>query len=402
MHVAVVTGHFPTVSETFVLDQITGLVDAGHKVTVIASAPRGDVEAHDVVEEYGLLEQVVYWSGIPGVTWMLEAGRGGLNRRILSELGELARVIRDSGESVFRLANRAVHLSRTPRFDAILCHFGHVGLICEVLRALGKLRGPLATVFHGWDMSAFVNRRGDRVYDRLFEKGDLLLPISEFWRRRLVEMGAPKEKVFVQRMGVDPERFSFRKRRSTGKAVRILTVGRLVEKKGIRYGIEAFARLADDFPNARYRVIGDGPLREELEDLCTMLGAAKRVEFVGWRTRAEVKKELGEHHLLVAPSVRAADGDMEGIPVVLMEAMATGMPVVSTRHSGIPELVADGESGILVEERDVAGLAEALRRLLEERESWGQLGQQGRQIVEKRFSVGQWNRTLVERLEEMG
>ena len=137
-----------------------------------------------------------------------------------------------------------------------------------------------------------------------------------------------------------------------------LAVGRFVEKKGFEYFIRAMALVGDRSP-IRGAIIGDGPLRPSLESLARDLGVIDRIDFLGWRTHDEVSELMHQADLLVAPSVIAADGDMEGMPLVIAEAMSTGLPVLGTRHSGIPEAVRHGENGIVVEERDAEALAEA-------------------------------------------
>ena len=407
MHLAIVTGHFPTISQTFVLNQITGFIDAGHEVTILASPPMKEEALHPAVEKYELMEKVHYWAGDPSEETsaagaLLYAARMAKPKRLLRALRDSRKAIRRGGDTwSAELVARAVRTAPLPEFDAIVCHFGTLGRKCQMLRDMGALRGPLATIFHGYDMSLFLKDRGDDVYDRLFERGELFLPISEFWRERLISMGAPSSQTVVHRMGVDPGRFSFEERKPGGEGrVEILSIARLVEKKGISYGLKAFARIVEDFPQARYTIIGDGPLRGELEELVRELEIAEFVEFAGWRDRDEVLRALQSHQILFVPSVTAENGDMEGLPVVLMEGLATGIPVVSTRHSGIPELVRHGESGLLADERDVDGLEEHLRTLLNDADSWSGYGRRGRAIVEEEFNISKLNDRLIELLEQ--
>lgn len=406
MHIAVVTGPFPVASKTFILNQITGIIDAGHEVTILARPPEAPSALHEAFLAYELDERLLYWTDRPpgelGI-WahaqsVVEAGVG----QVVSNLRRSRRAANRADHPwTFRLIQRVVRASAAPEFDAIICHFGNVGRTCQVLRESQVLRGPLVTVFHGYDMSSMLREKGEDIYDQLLERGDLFLPVSDHWRQKLIDMGAPREKTVVHHMGIDPERFSFRTRTSDdGEGARILSVARLVEKKGIEYGIRAFAEVAESAPKARYTIIGDGVLRGELEALATRLGIDKRVEFCGWREREGVQKALASHDILLAPSVTASDGDMEGIPVALMEAMATGLVVVSSRHSGIPELVRHGDSGLLADERDVEELVAHLRDLLEAPSSWQGFGRRARKVVEEEFAVDALNERLLELLEE--
>jgi colanic acid/amylovoran biosynthesis glycosyltransferase len=170
----------------------------------------------------------------------------------------------------------------------------------------------------------------------------------------------------------------------------------LVEKKGIEYAIRAVAAVVRTGRAVQYDIIGDGPLRPHLSKLVEQLAMSSFVTIHGSKRKPEVVAMLMSSHMLLAPSVTAANGDQEGIPVALMEAMATGLPVVSTWHSGIPELVSDGESGFLVEERDVGSLEERLIYLLDHPDIRARMGQRGRMFVEAQFEIDKLNDRLVE------
>jgi colanic acid/amylovoran biosynthesis glycosyltransferase len=181
-----------------------------------------------------------------------------------------------------------------------------------------------------------------------------------------------------------------------GEAVTILTVARLVEKKGLEYGIRAVARLKAAHSSVRYRIAGDGELRPRLQSLIRELDLESEVTLLGSRTMAQVAELYRSSHLFLLPSVTAGDGDMEGQGLVLQEAQAAGLPVVSTRHNGIPEGVRDGETGFLVPERDPAALAERLSYLVEHPEVWPAMGRAGRALVEAEFDIEILNDRLVD------
>src|SRR5262249_31326711 len=187
--------------------------------------------------------------------------------------------------------------------------------------------------------------------------------------------------------GIDLQRYPFRARAlQDDEPVRIVTVGRLVEKKGIEYVIRALARVASRHPRLRYDVIGDGPLRRPLEQLAREQSLGDILQFHGSVSGEKVRALLDQAHLFVLASVTAQDGDQEGTPVSLLEAQAAGLPVISTRHSGIPEIVLDGESGWLVPEREVEALSGRLTTLIEHPEMWAACGSKGRQFVEAGFT----------------
>jgi colanic acid/amylovoran biosynthesis glycosyltransferase len=151
--------------------------------------------------------------------------------------------------------------------------------------------------------------------------------------------------------------------------------------------IAAVAKIVGDYPNLRYRIAGDGPLKPDLERQIKALGLEERVCLLGWQDQDVVIRLMDEAHLLLAPSVTAADGDQEGTPTVLIEALARGLPVLSTRHSAIPEVVQEGISGYLVEERDVSDLATKLRKLIKECERWPDMGRAGHDHIRSQFDI---------------
>lgn len=206
------------------------------------------------------------------------------------------------------------------------------------------------------------------------------------------------KKTVVHRMGVDCDHFRYTPRTpGSGETVGLLSVSRLVEKKGLEFAIRAAASLARRGIDLKYTIIGDGPLRCELDGLIEELGAGDRITLTGWRPQDEVLSAMNWAHVLLAPSVTAFTGDQEGIPVALMEAMAMGLPVVSTFHSGIPELIENGVSGILVPPRDCKALEKALHDLISSPCTWPAMERAARDKVEREYN----SKRQVRRLEEL-
>ena len=197
-------------------------------------------------------------------------------------------------------------------------------------------------------------------------------------------------------MGIDCKKFTFTLRKPPiNDAVKVVTIARLVEKKGVEYAIRAVAKVAKNKPNIKYTIVGDGLLREDLQSLIEQLNVADIVKLIGWKQQEQVVEILSNSDILLAPSVTAHNDDQEGIPVVLMETMAMGLPIISTQHSGIPELVQDGVSGYLVPERDVDALAEKLNYLIEHPELWSSMGLAGREFVEDNYNIDKLNDKLI-------
>jgi len=286
---------------------------------------------------------------------------------------------------------------RRLRPQLVHAHFGPTGVL--VLAATQRLQVPLITSFYGYDLSALVREAEWRVrYRQLFAHGALFLVEGPHMRERLLRLGCPPEKVRIQRIAIDLEQFPFRPRAWCEGPIRLLHVGRMVEKKGHEYTLRAFARVRAQMRACELYLIGEGPLRPRLERLAAELGIAEAVRWLGALSRAAYREVAERCHILVQPSVTAANGDDEGgAPTVLLEMQASGMPIVATRHADIPHVVREGESARLVPERDVEALAEALRELMTHPEQWPRMAEAGRAFVAERHDI----RREAPRLEEL-
>lgn len=384
LRIAFVTGAFPKLSETFVLQQIVALLALGHDVRIFAFEDPAEALTHADVASHRLLERTLY------LDQRRTRARAGL-------CGSLARGVLGPFFPRAALTCRLAYGAQG-RFDVIYCHFAQIAELARQLRSVGFFEGPLVAVVHGFDVTTLVAEHGRDYYAPLFREASRLLPVSELFQKKLVGLGADPGKVEVRRMGVDTAALAYRPRvLEPGETPRLVSVGRLVEKKGLELGLRAVAIAEQRSGRAlHYDIVGDGPLRAELEAAAAREGIGEHVTFHGSRTSRETMELLGRAHVLLAPSVTAKNGDMEGIPVVLMEAMAQGLPVLSTRHSGIPELVEDGTSGVLVREGDADALGAALADLLAHPERWGDLTRAARLRVEAEFD----NRVLARRLAQ--
>jgi colanic acid/amylovoran biosynthesis glycosyltransferase len=287
-------------------------------------------------------------------------------------------------------------------YDIIHCQFGTQGFKGISFRSINAPGAKLITTFRGHDISRYVQEKGERVYSQLFNTGDFFLPNCEYFKRRLLELGCDEKRLVVHGSGIDCSKFAFTVRcPHPDDRVSIATTGRLVEKKGIEYGIRAVAKLAKVYPNIEYNIIGDGLLKKDLQQLIQKLNVCARVKLLGQKHQQELIDVLNNSHIFIAPNVAAKDGDRDGPVNVLKEAMAMGLPVVSTNHGAIPELVEDGISGFLVPERDADALAEKLGYLIEHPEIWLPMGRAGRDRVEKLYEMHKLNDELVEIYQQL-
>ncbi len=286
-------------------------------------------------------------------------------------------------------------------YDVIHCQFGVLGL--EGLQIKQILGGniKLVTSFRGYDATKVLQRE-PRIYDELFEVGDLFLPVSHSLKDLVIAHGCPENKITVLPSGIDCEKFNLPVINNyEDDSLTVITVGRMVEKKGIAYAIKAFARVLEFGRRIRYVIIGEGRLWETLEQLIQKLGLQGHVQLLGRKNHQEVIQLLRKAHILIAPSITTKEGDQEGIPNVLKEAMVLGLPVVSTLHGGIPELVEDGVSGFLVKEKDVESMADKLMYLIERPEVRDNMGQVGQAYIRKIFDIQILNDQLVDLYEHV-
>lgn len=408
MKIAFVFNQFPTISETFILSQIIGLIQRGHQIDIYAGTPKNYEIRHTDIENYQLLNHTYLWQYMPEE--YLPRSLKGLKLLLGSFYKKpilLLQSLNFLNYGIYAFSLRSLYaviaFSKYKRqYDIIHCHFGLNGLLGVFLRNSGILTGKLITSFYGYDISGYPKKFGDKVYSPLFQSGDAFWVISEQMQKQVLNLGADSEKVDIHRLGINCNRFSFKSRPlHNSNRAKLISIARLVEKKGIEYSIRAFAKTAQENQFIKYNIIGDGILRENLEKLIQELNLKDRVEILGWKNQSEVTQLLSESDILLAPSVTAKDGDEEGTPVVIMEAMAMGLPVISTWHSGIPEMIKDGVSGFLVPERNVEELAKKINYLIQHPEIWEKMGRAGRKQIEQHHDINELNNNLVKKYEQL-
>ena len=397
---------FPLSSETFVLNQITAFIDMGFEVEIVA-LQKGDTQnTHAAWTKYNLAARTRWLQDEPtGKVAKLRHRASqtlrGIHRKNTWQALNLKRYGAESRNLILSaICGQVV----TPlHADVFIAHFGPAGVTAAKLRELGVIRGKIATIFHGIDISSReVLNHYTPEYQQLFRRGDLMLPISDLWAGRLQKMGCPREKIAVSRMGVDMTRFSPRPVKAPATPLEIISVARLTEKKGLHVAIEACRQLKEQGVAFRYRILGIGPWERRLRTLIEQYQLEDVVEMPGFKPSHEVKAMLDDADVFLLPSVTGADGDMEGIPVALMEAMAVGIPVVSTLHSGIPELVEADKSGWLVPENDARALAQRLAAFSQlDTDELAPVVKRAREKVEHDFNQQVINRELASLLQAL-
>jgi colanic acid/amylovoran biosynthesis glycosyltransferase len=403
MKIAFFVARFPVLSEPFILNQIVGAIQRGHEVHIYSLDGSSDLsKVHPLVEQYQLLERTFYaptrpdnelWRWIKGLS--LLALNFYKNPSVCRQLLNTSRY--GSQAKSLKLLYRAIPFLTKKSYDIIHCQFSTLGVFGIWFRQLGLTEGKLISTFRGADISKFLPKWGEKVYQELFQETEFFLANCEFFKNKAVALGCDADKIHVHGSGIDCSKFVYKPRFfPIDSKVKIATTGRLVEKKGIEYAIAAVAQVARTYPNIEYNIIGDGELKAQLERLICDLNIGHVVKLLGWKQQQEIVEILDTCHIFMAPSVTGADGNQDAPVNTLKEAMAMGLPVISTLHGGIPELVEDGVSGFLVPERNAEAIAEKLTYLIEHAEVWQQMGASGRRQVEAKYDMNKLNDELIE------
>lgn len=389
---------FPRIENTFILNQMTGLLDRGHQLDIFAMGIGDTQNVQPDVVAYRLLEKNRY---IPFPTAkpqrLLKALRLLTDRRNWHPATWDSLRIARHGARARSLSQLYTTLSflRAEPYDIVHCQFGYLGPIIVPLIKQGIITGKVVTSFRGADLTKVLAAQ-PQLYDELLEHGDLFLAVSDYFKERLIGLGCDPAKVLVHRSGIDLSQFSYLERQRPTAAFKLLFVGRLTELKGTFDALTALKQARAAGCDITLTMLGDGELRGQIEQFIRQHKLHEVVTLLGFQPRTVVIEHLKRAHALIAPSVTGTTGVQEGIPNVLKEAMAMGLPVLSTWHSAIPELVEDGVSGLLAPEHDVDKLTENLCYLYNHPEAGVALGRAGRRKVEREYDMHALNDELIE------
>jgi colanic acid/amylovoran biosynthesis glycosyltransferase len=285
-------------------------------------------------------------------------------------------------------------LARRPA-DLMHVYFGHTGV--HLLPFIKEWQQSCVVSFHGMDIQGRPEQEGyDAQMQELLQTVPLVLARSESLIARLEALGCPREKLRLNRTGIPLDDFPFLARPlPEDGAWRFVQACRLIAKKGLRTSLRAFAKFHAQHRQARFTIAGEGPMKEEVQRLARELGIAEAVELRGFLSQQALAELYAQSHIFVHPSEMTSDQNQEGVPNSMLEAMATGLPVLATRHGGIPEAVQHGICGLLVEEKDEAALFATMERLTENRGMWRAFGEAAEHAVREEFS----HERAIERLE---
>jgi colanic acid/amylovoran biosynthesis glycosyltransferase len=307
-------------------------------------------------------------------------------------------------DSPWQISDRELSalLCALSRIDACVLHiyFGQIAVhLLPLIRAWNK---PSIVSFHGADVTVEMNKPAYRQATReMLAAVKLVLVRSESLRRALTELGCDETKIALQRTGIPLEEFPFRERsfpsRSRGSEWRLVQAGRLIEKKGLPVTLNVFAVFLDRYPNATLTIAGEGPLLDELQKLTRELNIEERVSFTGFVSQEQLREIYYRSHIFLHPSQIGRDGNQEGVPNSMLEAMASGLPVFATEHGGIPEAIENAVSGVLVPEHDHEALSRALLSATQDLIFLSRIARSAAEVVRKNFDL----RTQAQRLDDI-
>jgi colanic acid/amylovoran biosynthesis glycosyltransferase len=364
MKIAYLAPELPALSATFVYNEIIQLEKIGIQIIPVSvhepeSAAKG-YEPELIMKKTSFL----YNDSIAAMfLWNVKS----FLRYPLRYIKTLIMSIRDSFKSGlfshigmgilyrFAAASHLVHIMLTEKCKHLHVHFAHIPT--DIAMYASSISGiPFSFTGHANDLF----ERGWLLKEKV-ERSKFAVTISEFNRKFLIKHDAPGDKIHIIRCGVDCNSFITRDDTNSNNVIKIGSMGRMVDKKGFDTLIQACDLLNREQINFHLEIAGDGPLKDNLKNLTDALGLRSRISFKGPLHHEDVPEWLVEQDIFCLPCKKDIKGDMDGIPVVLMEAMLIGVPVIASRISGIPELIEHNKSGLLIDQGDSAGLAQAIR-----------------------------------------
>jgi colanic acid/amylovoran biosynthesis glycosyltransferase len=307
-------------------------------------------------------------------------------RQLLKQPWQISRMELDALRGILnKTAARLLHI-----------YFGHIGV--HLMPLIKSWPNPTVVSFHGADALVELDKPAYRqATQEMLQSVRRILVRSDSLRRAILRLTNDSDKIEIIRTGIPMDEFPFRSRATPENGEwQLLQAGRLIEKKGFATALRAFAEFAKAFPRAQFVIAGEGPLLSELQELARTLHVEHKVSFPGFVAQEQLRELLYRSHIFLHPSQLGADGNQEGVPNSMLEAMATGLPVFATNHGGIPEAINHGLTGILVNERNHEALAGELIRAVQEPDRLWQLGRAGAESIAQNFD----QRAQSQKLEE--
>jgi len=387
MHIGMIMDKFPSLSETFILNHIVGLIDAGHEVTIFARPPPVKFPTvHPHVAQFRLMDRVRYLPhqelSIRNVLHIPYTVVRSIGRRGSGRCLNFARY--GWGALRFRALHSLEYFRDVP-FDLLHCHYASIGWAFAAYRDVFNV--PFVTSFHGDHYGSF-GKDGRWLLSGLFRHGDAFVANSEFTRSELLRLGCAAEKIRVIPAMVTDAGTHFTEPDLTRRPIRLLTVARLHRSKGIEVAIRAMRILADRGIQATYRIVGDGPDRDRLAALVKELKLTDVVSFLGWMNQTQVYGQYRESDLFILPSIVGPNGANEAQGLVIQEAQLHGVVAVGSHIGGVPESLDFGAAGRTFAAGNPQALADCIGDLLARPDTVRALAVRAEQYVREKYTRG--------------
>jgi len=383
---------FPSVSQTFVINQIIGAKKQGYNVCVL-TFKLGSLEESsqsELIESYEILKDTMVIDYKIPKTKLKQLGVG-----LFIIIKYFKYWVKPAKVSMkHRVLNWPFLLKfyeKLRHVDVFHVQFAMGGKGIAEMKANGLLRAKLITTFHGHD-AHFKNENVLKYlqdnYKVLFKVSDYVTVNTPYLKNQVLELGCPRERLKVVPMAIDIDYFKTDLKRELPKnsEIQLISVGRLIEFKGFEYAIKAIKLIVEKGVPVHYTIIGEGQLFKSLQDQIKALNLNDHVILVGRKNQYAIKKALESHHLFLMSSITDAKGRCETQGVVTAEAQAMGLPVIAFNNGGIPYTVTNGETGVLVTEKDVEAYADAILGLISHSEKYQNMSQNAREFATKSFS----------------
>lgn len=279
---------------------------------------------------------------------------------------------------------------------AVLAEYGDTG--AHMMKVCKKAGIPLFVHFHGYDASLhkILDAYKER-YEEMFEYASAIFVVSKYMRNKLISLGCPESKLVLNTYGPAPRFLSYE---NTPNQKKFVAVSAFRDKKAPYYTLLAFKQVLQKYPDIKLVWGGSGMLKPTCENMARHFGIYDKIEFKGFLNPDGVFKTMQGSYCFIQHSIIAENGDMEGTPVAILEAQAMGLPVVSTRHAGIPDVVIENETGYLVKEHDVNGMAQAMIKIIENPEQTEQMAKRAKSQISSNFSMEKHINTIAETIEK--
>lgn len=349
-----------------------------NKIAIVSPSQNAYSETFIQEQKNGMQGEVFYYYGGNLPTHLEHHGK--LMSRAILLVNKMQRKLGlthfNAGETAF------IHSLKQHKIQVVLAQYGTTAN--QIVQLCKYLNIPLVTHFHGYDASIKTVIENCKNYQEVFVYSTQIIAVSISMKERLIKLGCPKHKVVYNPYGPNA---SFLNVKPKFTEPTFIALGRFVNKKAPYYTILAFSRVLKQYPNAQLIIGGKGELYEVCYNLIRHLKIEDRVSLPGILSKEQFLDYLATSLAFVQHSVTAISGDQEGTPVAVLEASAAGLPVIATLHAGIPDVIQEGETGFLVAEHDVEGMANKMMLLLEDKELAMQLGRNGKKRIKNNFTM---------------